>query len=81
MRLLSFCACVLAALAVFTVALIIGLFIESFRKNSTFVCPFFIEGQSLYLDELTVDGQTFAMFVAGKNGGLKIVEKTENETL
>ena len=51
------------------------------QKNSTFICSFFIEGQSLYLDELTVDGQTFAMFVAGKNGGLKVVEKTEREVL
>ena len=51
------------------------------QKNSTFVCPFFIEGRSLYIDDLTMDGQTFAMFVAGKNGGLKIVEKTEKETL
>jgi hypothetical protein len=51
------------------------------QQNSTFLCSFFIEGQSLYLDELTIDGQTFAMFVAGKNGGLKVVEKTEKEVL
>ena len=51
------------------------------QKNSTFLCSFFVEGQSLYLDDLTVDGQVFAMFVAGKNGGLKIVEKTEREVL
>ncbi len=51
------------------------------QRNSTFVCSFFIEGQSLYINELTSDGQTFAMFVAGKNGGLKIVEKTEREIL
>ncbi len=48
------------------------------QKNDTFVTAFFIEGQPLYLDDLTRDGETYAMFVVGKNGGLKIVEKTES---
>ena len=47
-------------------------------ENDTFVTAFFIEGQPLYLDDLTRDGETFAMFVVGKNGGLKIVEKRES---
>ena len=51
------------------------------QKNDTFVTAFFIEGQPLYLDDLTRDGETYAMFVVGKNGGLKVVEKTEKETL
>ncbi len=50
-------------------------------ENDTFVTAFFIEGQPLYLDDLTRDGETYAMFVVGKNGGLKIVEKTERESL
>ncbi len=45
------------------------------QKNDTFICAFFIEGQPLYLDDLTRDGETYAMFVVGKKGGLKIVEK------
>ena len=45
------------------------------QKNDTFICSFFIEGQPLYLDDLTRDGETYAMFVVGKKGGLKIVEK------
>ena len=44
-------------------------------ENDTFVTAFFIEGQPLYLDDLTRDGETYAMFVVGKNGGLKVVEK------
>ena len=51
------------------------------QTNSTFISLFFIEGQQLYLDDLTVDGQTYAMFIAGKNGGLKVVEKTDKEVL
>lgn len=51
------------------------------QKDNTFMTLFFIEGQSLYVDNLTADGLTFAMFVAGKNGGLKVVEKTEKEVL
>ncbi len=45
------------------------------QKNDSFVTAFFIEGQPLYLDDLTRDGETYAMFVVGKNGGLKVVEK------
>ena len=45
------------------------------QKDDIFVCGFFIEGQPLYMDDLTRDGETYAMFVVGKNGGLKIVEK------
>ncbi|MBQ5856214.1 MAG: hypothetical protein IIW55_02785 [Bacteroidales bacterium] len=45
------------------------------QKDDSFVCGFFIEGQPLYMDDLTRDGETYAMFVVGKNGGLKIVEK------
>ena len=51
------------------------------QKNDTFVTAFFVENQPLYLDDLTRDGETYAMFVVGKNGGLKIVEKTERESL
>ena len=51
------------------------------QKGDSFVCGFFIEGQPLYMDDLTRDGETYAMFVVGKNGGLKIVEKIEKEAL
>ena len=51
------------------------------QKDDSFVCGFFIEGQPLYMDDLTRDGETYAMFVVGKNGGLKVVEKTEKERL
>lgn len=45
------------------------------QKDDTFVTAFFIEGQPLYLDDLTRDGETYAVFLVGKNGGLKVVEK------
>lgn len=51
------------------------------QKDDIFVCGFFIEGQPLYKDDLTRDGETYAMFVVGKNGGLKIVERIEKDAL
>lgn len=45
------------------------------QKNDTFVTAFFVENQPLYLDDLTRDGETYALFVVGKNGGLQVVEK------
>ena len=45
------------------------------QKNDTFVTSFFVENQPLYLDDLTRDGETYALFVVGKKGGLQVVEK------
>ena len=45
------------------------------QKNDTFVTAFFVENQPLYLDDLTRDGETYALFVVRKNGGLQVVEK------
>lgn len=50
-------------------------------KGDNFTCTCFIEEQPLYIDELTRDGETYTMFVAGKNGGLKAIEKTDRDSL
>lgn len=51
------------------------------NKNDTFSCDIFIENQLLYIDDLTRDNVTYTLFVAGKKGGLKTIEKTEKDKL